>query len=115
MTPGGKFAIIGSAGKNLSLYEVDKQILSGKSSGTASSFDTYAFDSIATPNHKKPITNIVFNPKYMMFAAASQNIVSFLIDLYNLNTNYFFSGILDSRSLRIIVIFVYHIYFSFDL
>ena len=76
MTPGGKFAIIGSGGKNLNLFEIDKQILSGKNSGTASSFETNVFDTIPTPNHKKPITNVVFNPKYMMFAAASQNIVS---------------------------------------
>ncbi|KAE9552877.1 hypothetical protein FO519_003904 [Halicephalobus sp. NKZ332] len=77
LTPGGRFAIVGSAGKNLNLFEVDKQILSGKSSGTASSFESYTFDTISTPNHKKPITNVVFNPKYMMFAAASQNVVSF--------------------------------------
>uniref|UniRef100_A0A914Y2Q3 Uncharacterized protein n=1 Tax=Panagrolaimus superbus TaxID=310955 RepID=A0A914Y2Q3_9BILA len=83
-TPCGKYALIGSGngGKKMSIFEVDRTKISDGTAGVASSFNSTCYDELPTPNHIGPISNIAFNPKFMLVAAASQVLEFWIPDVY---------------------------------
>uniref|UniRef100_A0A7E4VJ55 WD_REPEATS_REGION domain-containing protein n=1 Tax=Panagrellus redivivus TaxID=6233 RepID=A0A7E4VJ55_PANRE len=80
-TPCGKYAFVGNDGKTLPVFEIDKAQLAMGEAGVASSFETPAYAQLPTPNHQNAIMNIVFNPKYMHVAVASQTLEFWIPDI----------------------------------
>ena len=66
----------------MSIFEIDRNQISNGVPEVASSFSTHSYDELPTQNHIGPISNIAFNPKYMLVAAASQILEFWIPDVF---------------------------------